>query len=242
MSLWRYAVMGVALAARAQTGAGVNFYSLDKEIALGAAQAREMAATTIPLNNAAASAYLDRVTHELAAQIPDSKFQYVVAVVKDDLGVEPVALPGGYIFVSAPQFTMAQNESEFVGLLARAVAHVADRDATRLATRGDLMQIAKEPLRQSGGPAGNAAPGNGTFRRAFDRQADALAVKMMAAAGYDPVALLHDVERIPADGFPGWQNFRMERLAELRKEVAAATLAAGADGAEFAGVREMVSK
>jgi predicted Zn-dependent protease len=242
MSLWRYAGVGIALAAGAQQRLGINFYSVDQEIAMGAAQARETAAKTIPLNNAAASAYVDRVTRELAAQIPDSQFQYVATVVKDDLGVEPAALPGGYIFVSSSQFTTTQSESEFVGLLARAVAHVADRDATRIATRGELMRIAMEPPRQSGGPAGNAAPGNGLFRRGFDRQADWLAVKMMAAAGYDPVALLHDVERIPADGFPGWQNFRKERLAELRKEAAAATVAASGDGAEFARVREMVAK
>ena len=240
MSLWRYAGVGIALAAGAQQRLGINFYSVDQEIAMGAAQARETAAKTIPLNNAAASAYVDRVTRELAAQIPDSQFQYVATVVKDDLGVEPVALPGGYIFVSASQFTTAQSESEFVGLLARAVAHVTDRDATRIATWGELMQIATEPLRQGGGLASTIALS--PFWRALDRQADWLAVKIMAAAGYDPVALVRDVEKAPTDGFPGWQDFRKNRLAELRKEAAAATVVPGGDGAEFARVRETIGK
>jgi len=59
MSIWRYASIGVALAASAPPKP-VNFYSVEKEDELGARLAGEMAASTTPLNNPAVSAYVDR--------------------------------------------------------------------------------------------------------------------------------------------------------------------------------------
>jgi predicted Zn-dependent protease len=150
MGMRRYALIGVALAAGAQQKS-VNFYSVEKEAALGARLASEMAAKTTPLNNPAASAYVDRVERELAAQIPDSPFRCMVTVVKDDLHSEPAVLPGGFIYLPTGMFAAAQSESEFAGLLARAMADVAQRAATRR----DAPALALGHRSDRGAAAGN---------------------------------------------------------------------------------------
>jgi predicted Zn-dependent protease len=244
MSIRRYALIGVALAAGAQQKP-VNFYSVDKEIELGARLSSGMAAKTTPLNNPAASAYVDRVTGELARQIPDSPFRYAVTVVKDDLGPEPVVLPGGFIYLSAGLFTAAQSESEFVGLLAHAMADVAQRTATRLLTRGEINQIAVRPLATMDGWQGDAIrkgmggaipQGMEQFRRQLAMASDAVVVRIMAAGGYDPSGLAQYLARTgKTDGFPA-------RLEALRQAAAAVTVAPGSDGVEFARVREALAK
>jgi predicted Zn-dependent protease len=251
MSIWRYGLIGVALVACAQQKP-VNFYSVDKEIELGARLASEMASNITPLNNPAASAYVDRVVRELAAQIPDSPFPYAVTVLKDDVRPEPVVLPGGSIYVSTAMFRAAQSESEFSGLLARAVADVEQRVATRLLTREDIKGIAMRQLESMGGWQGDAVrqgmglsmpQGMQVFRRQLDLASDAMAVRMMASAGYDPSGLAQYVSRTGKnDGVAGWDEFQQRRLTALRQAAAAVTVAPGGYGAEFARVRNMLAQ
>jgi hypothetical protein len=71
----------------------------------------------------------------------------------------------------------------------------------------------------------------------------AVAVKTMAASGYDPAELARYVARTAKDdGVPNWQAFQAQRLAELRKGAAQAAFVPGGDGAEFARVRAMLAK
>jgi predicted Zn-dependent protease len=246
MGIWRYALIGVAMVASAQQdlGKGVNFYSLDKEIALGANLAKSVDAKTTPLDNAAASAYVDRIVQRLAAQIPDSKFKYKVTVVQEPVGVEPTALPGGHIYVSAGQFTAAHSESEFVGLLAHAMSHVANRDYTRLATKSNIAEIATMPF-LSGDHADMVKPMTDRvpFRNSLEMEADWWAVKMMAAAGYYPGDLAQYIERTGKDdGTPAGQSFQKDRLTKLRQSAAAVTVVPSSDGLEFERVRAAAAK
>jgi predicted Zn-dependent protease len=242
MQTWRYALLGLAVVASAQQQKGMNFYSVDKELAMGKQLAQQANSQVTPLNNAAVSAYVDRITRELAAQIPNPPYPCVVTVVKDGVGAEPTTLPGGYLYVSASQISQAHSESEFVGLLAHAMAHSADRDPTRIATRGELAQIAAMPIRF----VGNATPRQDlsqpfaitAFTRQYETEADELAVKTMAAAGFYPADLAQYVERTAKnDGAPGWDSFQQTRLTQLRREAAKVTVSPSSDGLEFARVQ-----
>jgi predicted Zn-dependent protease len=240
MSKWRYGLVAVAMVAGAQQKP-VNFYSVDKEIELGTRLASELASQMTPLNNLAATAYLDRVTGELAAQIPASPFRYVVTVVKDDLRTQPVVLPGGFIYVPSGMFAAAQSESEFAGLLARAMADVAQRAETRQRTREEITQIATLPLISMDGWQGDAVRkglgvsiplGMQVFKRKLTMESDALAVKTMAAAGYSPPDLAGYVERTAKDD---------GRAAAIREAAAQSTVAPHGDGAEFVRLREALA-
>jgi len=228
MRIWRYGLMGVALAAQAQIGVQIGpiFYSVDREVALGKQLARELALQTTPLDNEAASISLYAVAFRLAQKIPGPKYPYAVTLVKDDLGAEPIVLPGGQIFVSAAQFSAAQSESELAGMVAHAMGHAANRDVARLAVGSELggagipLYLA---LILNGAPEFDAtlsgAPAQvGSLLRAAHLAADAVAVKTMAASGYNPAGLARYVERTAKDdGLPEWQAFEAKRLAELRK-------------------------
>jgi len=153
-----------------------------KQMALGQRLAQEFRRKTTPVESAAVSQYVQRVGARLAAQFPGG-WTYHIETVREDQGGathEPAAFPGGYIFVPAALIATARNEAEFAGMLAHAMAHV----------------VAGAP-----GMAGNAA-GLGVpvgvlgLQRANESEADALAIKAMAAAGYDPAGLASYLRRV----------------------------------------------
>lgn len=114
---------------------------------------------------------------------------------------EPVALPGGYVFVPAALFLAAQDEAELAGMLAHAMEHIAERHETRQATRGQIINYANVPLVFMGNSTGCASDaaiplGFLKFQQDFERQADFLAVQAMARAGFDPNALVRYIERV----------------------------------------------
>jgi predicted Zn-dependent protease len=252
--LWCVAMLaiGVAQGQERQPGQGVNFYSKDKEIALGQQLALEFRQKTTPLNNAAASDYVKRVGADLAAQFPGG-WTYQIETIREDLGGathEPAAFPGGFIFVSADLIATAQNEAEFAGMLAHAMAHVVARHGTRQATRSELTQIASLPAGATmpDRSAGLAVPmAMLTFQRANEREADSLAVKAMVAAGYDPAGLASYVERVqPAPGEGSVSAAfatlppRDQRVAAIQAEIRALPAGAYKASDEFARVQAEV--
>jgi predicted Zn-dependent protease len=243
--VWCVAVLaiGVAQGQERQPGQGVNFYTKDKEIALGTQLALQFGQKTTPLGMADASDYVKRVGGNLAAQFPGG-WTYRIETIREDPGGathEPTVFPGGPIFVSVDLITAARNEAEFAGMLAHAMAHVVARHWTRSATRSELMP------RDASGPAAfpEAAPmGLLAFQRAMEREADYLAVKAMAAAGYDPAGLASYVGRVQAAPGPGdvleSLPFRDQRVAAIQSEVRKLPAGNYGSGDEFARVQAEV--
>lgn len=193
---------GAILRAQEQpVGRGVNFYSQEKEAALGAHLATDMRQRTAELDSAPVHDYVDQLGRRLLAQLPEPHFTYTFTVVTDALGGathEPVAIPGGHIFVPTSLIVAVRSEAEFAGMLAHAIAHVAARHGTRLATRGEIANMASIPLIYMGGWSGNDALipiGFRTFHRQYEIEADRLAVKLMSGAGYDPGAFIRYLAR-----------------------------------------------
>jgi predicted Zn-dependent protease len=236
--------LALAVAAQSQPahtpGAGINFYSLDKEIALGARLAEYVRAESKVLDSDLAQGYVARLGRQLALQVGGPNFPYAFTVVAElpggmtgDPTHEPMALPGGPIFVPAGLILEAKSTAELAGMLAHAIAHVADRDCTRSATRADLTQIgdaaALQPqgCRIGGAWSGQAVLGYITFQRAFERNADYLAVETMAKAGYDPAALATYIRRVQqapkqkaavSQVFSPWPTAD-ERVKQIEKEI-----------------------
>jgi hypothetical protein len=206
--------LGVAQGQQYQPGQGVNFYSKDKEIALGQRLAQEVRQRTTRLDSAAVNDYVKRVGANLAAQFP-GEWNFTFETVQQQQGGatdEPVALPGGPIFVSADLIVTAQSEAEFAGMLAHAMAHVVARHYTRQATKEDLGAIQTASLPVSA-PGTAIRMGMLAFRRAMESEADYLAIKAMAAAGYDPARLGF----LPGTGPAcAWQERCDERTAAAR--------------------------
>jgi len=184
-------------------GKGVNFYSLDKEIALGKQLAQEVERQAKVVDDPIIAEYVNRVGQNLVRN-SDAKVPFTIKVL-DTEEVNAFALPGGFFFVNSGLVLKAESEAELAGVMAHEIAHVAARHGTRQATRGDIAQIATIPLIFMGGWTGYAIrQGMGlaipmgflTFSRAMESEADYLGLQYMYKAGYDPTAFVDFFEKI----------------------------------------------
>ncbi len=142
--------------------------------------------------------YINGIGQRLAAQIGGPPFTYRFVLVADDPTVlhDVASFPGGFLFVPAPLILAVRDEAEFAGMLAHAIAHVASRDGTRLATRAELINISTVPAVYMGGGTGDIVLLR-TWRKC-ELDADRLSASKMSAAGYDPAALARYIDRLQA--------------------------------------------
>src|SRR5499433_354016 len=133
-------------------GKGVNFYSLEKEIALGKQLAQEVERQAKIVDDPVIAEYVNRVGQNLVRN-SDAKVPFTIKVV-DAEEINAFALPGGFFFVNTGVLLNADTEAELAGVMAHEIAHVAARHGTRQATRGQVAQLATIPLIFMGGWAG----------------------------------------------------------------------------------------
>src|SRR5690242_7172776 len=184
-------------------GKGVNFYSLEKEIALGKQMAQEVERQAKIIDDPVIAEYVNRVGQNLVRN-SDAKVPFTIKVVDTDV-VNAFALPGGFFFVNSGLILNADNEAELAGVMAHEIAHVAARHGTRQATRGTIINYASLPLVFMGGWAGYAIQeaaslavplGFLAFSRGFEKEADMLGLQYLDKAGYDPTAFVDFFEKI----------------------------------------------
>jgi predicted Zn-dependent protease len=186
-------------------GKGVNFYSLEKEIAIGKQLAKEVERQSKIVDDPIVAEYINRVGQNLVRN-SDAKVPFTIKVL-DSEEVNAFALPGGFFFVNSGLILKADSESELAGVMAHEIAHVAARHGTRQATRGQLAQIAMiaasiaVPYTLAGYAAmqgANAAIPMGflVFSRKMEREADYLGLQYMYKAGYDPTSFVDFFEKI----------------------------------------------
>jgi beta-barrel assembly-enhancing protease len=184
-------------------GKGVNFYSLEKEIALGKQLAQEVEREAKVIDDPVIAEYVNRVGQNLVRN-SDAKVPFTIKVL-DSEEVNAFALPGGFFFVNSGLIMKADTESELAGVMAHEIAHVAARHGTRQATRGAIINYASIPLIFMGGwtgyairqGAGLAIPlGFLNFSRGFEREADYYGLQYLYKAGYDPTAFVDFFEKI----------------------------------------------
>src|SRR5215471_8963869 len=117
-------------------GKGVNFYSIEKEIALGKGLAQDVERQAKIVDDPVIAEYVNRVGQNLVRN-SDAKVPFTIKVV-DSEDVNAFALPGGFFFVNSGLILKADTEAELAGVMSHEIAHVAARHGTRQATRGEI--------------------------------------------------------------------------------------------------------
>src|SRR5258708_29421199 len=186
-------------------GKGVNFYSLEKEIALGKQLAQEVERQAKIIDDPIIAEYVNRVGQNLVRN-SDAKVPFTIKVL-DTEEVNAFALPGGFFFVNTGLILKTESEAELAGVMAHEIAHVAARHGTKQATRSELAQIGMMvasiavPYSTLGYGALQGASmlipvGFLKFSRSMEREADYLGLQYLYKAGYDPTAFVDFFEKL----------------------------------------------
>lgn len=185
--------------------AGINWYSIEKEIALGKQIADEGEKSTKLIEDEIVSEFVNRVGQNLVRN-SDAKVPFTIKVIDND-EINAFTLPGGFFYVNSGLILTIESESELAGVMAHEIAHVAARHGTRQATRGQIINLATLPLIFMGGWAGygvRQATGLAVplaflkFSRTFEEEADELGLQYLYATGYDPTAMPNVFEKLQA--------------------------------------------
>jgi predicted Zn-dependent protease len=187
-------------------GRGVgNWYSVEKQVAMGRSFAQQVEAQVKLVNDPVVTEYVNRIGQNLVRN-SDAQVPFTIKVIDSDV-VNAMALPGGFFYVNSGLILAADEEAEVAGVMAHEIAHVAACHAAREQTRASLLQMASIPLIFVGGGIGYAGYeaagiagmfGILKFSRGFEAEADYLGIEYMYRAGYDPSAFVSFFEKVQA--------------------------------------------
>ena len=182
-----------------------NWYSVEKQIAMGKSYAQQVESTVKLVQDPVITEYVNRIGQNLVRN-SDSQVPFTIKVIDSD-EINAFALPGGFFYVNSGLILAADEEAELAGVMAHEIAHVAACHAARENTRGNLMNMASIPLIFVGGGIGYAgyeAAGLALpmtfmkFSRNFEAEADYLGLQYMYKTGYDPQAFISFFEKLKA--------------------------------------------
>jgi predicted Zn-dependent protease len=148
--------------------------------------------------DAALTAYVDRIGQALAKNVVRKGVTYTFTILDDD-EMNAFALPGGYVYLSRGALNFANSEAEVAAILGHEIGHV---DAFHFRGGGDhdtVKEVLSVLLRHSSNSADDLAMAqklaeksarSAAYSQEQEFEADALGIHYMTLAGYDPQAML----------------------------------------------------
>jgi len=181
----------------------INFYSLNREVALGRQLAADVDRQGKFIDDPVVTEYVNRVGQNLALH-SDSKIPFTIKVLDSD-DVNAFALPGGFLYVNKGAILAADTEAELAGVMAHEIGHVAARHGVEQASKATLANYAMIPLIFMTGGLGYIAYQAAQigvpltflkFNRGMESEADKLGAEYLWASGYDPNNFLSFFEKL----------------------------------------------
>lgn len=176
----------------------------------------------------------------LASTKPETFGGYHFLILDSD-EINAFAAPGGFIFLSRGMLRLCRSEDDLAAVLAHEIGHIELQHALR-AIKGSrltsaLTTLAVEGAKSFGGEQlaqltaafeGSITDITGTlmnsgYARKQETQADASAIRILKAMGYDPHALVRVLDEMQKQLKPGGHDFAAthpppeDRVADIRK-------------------------
>jgi predicted Zn-dependent protease len=138
--------------------------------------------------------YVDRIGRRILAVMGPQPFEYRFFIV-ENRQPNAFAVPGGSIFFHTGLIERARTTDEVAGVMGHEVVHIKARHMARISGPDPTSLLAILGAVLSGGVAGQAAGVIGqsllisrqfSYSRQLEMEADTLAARYMAEAGYDP--------------------------------------------------------
>jgi predicted Zn-dependent protease len=201
--------------AQAQTGSGLpdigtpanTTLSLIDEYKIGLMIVRGLRDAGRIVEDPEVTEYLQSLGMRLASQAHEGAHRFTFFAVRDS-GINAFALPGGFIGVNAGLVTATRSEAELAGVLAHEIAHVTQRHIARSIQNAGRVNMASAVAvlasiligATAGLPTdaivgtmtaaqGLAAQNQINYTRSNESEADRVGIGILAAAGFDPVAM-----------------------------------------------------
>ncbi|XXF77930.1 M48 family metallopeptidase [Myxococcaceae bacterium GXIMD 01537] len=183
---------------------GSALLSRDEEQRLGDELAAQVRQQEKVLDDAAVQEYVTRVGERVASTIrAEPQFRYTFTVLDEPEQVNAFALPGGHIFVYSGLLRAARNEAELASVLGHEIAHVTSGHARdMLAAQVGTQQLQALVLGQNPNMLAQiasqvAATGYlAAHSREAETEADSRGLNYLAAAGYEPGAMVSFFEEL----------------------------------------------
>jgi predicted Zn-dependent protease len=210
--------------------------SPQQEVALGVQSAPQMAAQFGGLSaNAAASERVKRigaqlVSRSVAAQTP---YKFSFHLLADRGTVNAFALPGGPIFITEGLLRLLRTEGQLAAVLGHEIGHVIARHSSEHLAKAQLTQgligaavigTGDYSTAQIGQVVGNMI--NMRYGREDELESDALGIRVVAEAGYDPRAMIAVMEVLAKASGPSRQPEMLSthpnpdnRAARIREQI-----------------------
>jgi len=216
--------------------------SLQEERRLGEEEARRLEAEVNLVTRSTVIAYVEELAEQLLTVLPDSDYQYRFRII-DSNAFNAFAVAGGNIYLTRGAILNSRNAAELASILAHEIAHVESghirdnynrfRNSQAVAdfTAITLAVATGNPFLAGAGDLA-ASVGSTVFitshTRDAERQADALAFRILLDAGFDPRSQLTLLARLQAASLDQQQPMPLmlthplpaERVTETRARLA----------------------
>ena len=247
------AALALATAGCATFG-GANYVSIEDEWNLGRDLEADLARRLDLVDDATLESYVNSVGRRMVQQTNMAELPWRFHVVRD-AEVNAFNVPGGLVYVHTGLLEKAGSAAEFAGALAHEIGHGVARHGTRRLSQQQEANLLASIL-LGGNPGAVAQIGAqiaalgafARFSRDDEREADRLAVQLMAATGYNPEGLARLLQRLLESGAGGGGFFsshpnpeeRMQNVRAFAREVN--TSGTRMDDSGFSAARSRASR
>lgn len=219
----------------------------EQEYYIGRAVGATILAQYSPYTEPGPTEYLNLLGRTLAfASDRPETFGGYHFLVLDSQEINAFAAPGGLIFISRGLLACADSEDRVAAILAHEIAHVVEQHGLQAIKKSRVTSALTSVAIASAQTAGSgelaklttvfedsigditATLVNSGYSRAFEKEADLMAVEILKRVGYDPNALVRMLEVMETRLEPGGRDFAKThpepevRIAEIRKVLAEA--------------------